>query len=93
MYAKVFIDALKAVIQISSYTQIQPIIIRENKEASRCEQALIDTGYFVRAVHHSTVPKGQSRLRITITAQHSVDQISELAQKINNVMMQNKAIR
>ena len=51
-----------------------------------------DAGYFVRAVHHPTVPKGQSRLRITITAQHSVDQISELAQQINNVMMSSRVI-
>ena len=86
------IDALKAVIQTSSNTQIQPIIIGENKEAAQCEQALINAGYFVRAVHHPTVPKGHSRLRITITAQHSVDQISELAQQINNVMMPSRVI-
>ena len=86
------INAFKSIIQSNSDTQIQPIIIGENNDASRCEQALIDAGYFVRAVHHPTVPKGQSRLRITITAQHSVDQISELAQQINNVMMPSRVI-
>ena len=80
------IQVFKSVIQSSSHTQIQPIIIGENKEASRCEQALIDAGYFVRAVHHPTVPKGQSRLRITLSAQHSRDQINALAQQISRVM-------
>ena len=80
------IQVFKSGIQTDSHTQIQPIIIGDNTDATRCEQALIDAGYFVRAVHHPTVPKGQSRLRITLSAQHSRDQINALAQQISRVM-------
>ena len=80
------INHFKSVIATQSKTQIQPIIIGENADAARCEAQLIEEGFFVRAVHHPTVPKGQSRLRITLTAGHSQDQIMQLAQAINRVV-------
>ena len=77
------IQTFKSIIQTNSDTQIQPIFIGNQKEANECEASLIKTGYFVRAVHHPTVPMGQSRLRITITSTHSTDQLIGLANQIN----------
>ncbi len=77
------IQTFTSIIQTESDTQIQPIIVGEKQKAIQLEQELIKAGYFVRAVHHPTVPMGQSRLRITITSTQSTDQLMELAQQIN----------
>ena len=78
------ITLFKKNIQTNSNTHIQPIMIGEKKEAIQVEQSLIKKGYFCRAVHHPTVPKGQSRLRMTITAQHTKGQIQALVTQIND---------
>ena len=80
------IQAFKSQLDTISDSQIQPIIIGDNNQASSCEKSLIEAGFFVRAVHHPTVPKGQSRLRITLTACHSVDQVLALAHQIKTVL-------
>ena len=80
------IQAFKSQLDTISDSQIQPIIIGDNNQASSCEKSLIEAGFFVRAVHHPTVPKGQSRLRITLTACHTVDEVLALAHQIKTVL-------
>ena len=81
------IRLFKSILKTESVSQIQPIIVGENNKAIRCEKALMDAGFFVRAVHHPTVPKGQSRMRITLTAQHTDTQIRDLANGIRRVLL------
>lgn len=76
------IRQFKSIISTSSNTQIQPIIFEQNTHATVCEQILFRRGFFVRAIHHPTVPKGQSRLRITLTATHTAHDACELANHI-----------
>ncbi|MEK9727987.1 MAG: 8-amino-7-oxononanoate synthase [Candidatus Margulisiibacteriota bacterium] len=78
------IKLFKSIISTTSFSQIQPIIVGSNQQASIIESALIESGFFVRAVHHPTVPKGESRLRITLTAQHHKSQIIDLANHIKH---------
>lgn len=80
------IQTFKSIIKTDSNSQIQPIIIGANHHAAECEKALMDLGFFVRAVHHPTVPKGQSRLRITLSAHLKSDQIIELGNQVNTVL-------
>ena len=79
------IETFKSHIATSSSTQIQPVMIGDSKRAVQIEKILIDSGFFVRAVHHPTVPKGQSRLRITLTAHHNSDHITSLAHQIHRI--------
>ena len=54
--------------EINSTTQIIPIIIGSEKSALRFGKFLFDNGVFVQPIRYPTVPKNQARLRISITA-------------------------
>lgn len=77
------IDLFKSLVSTKSLTQIQPVIIGEKDKANQLEQYLMEHGIFSRAVHHPTVPYGESRLRITVLSHHTSTQIVECATKIN----------
>ena len=63
---------------LASPTAIQPIIIGENDDALRCAAALAECGIRVPAIRPPTVPKGTARLRITLSAAHSLEQLEQL---------------
>ncbi len=63
---------------MSSPTPIQPILIGENEAALHCAAALAEQGILVPAIRPPTVPKGTARLRITLSAAHSHDQLDQL---------------
>jgi 8-amino-7-oxononanoate synthase len=56
---------------MASQTAIQPILLGEESKALSLSQALAERGFWVTAIRPPTVPVGQSRLRITLTASHS----------------------
>ena len=70
----------------SHLSAIFPIIIGEAKEALSIADQLFEEGFFVPAVRPPTVPKGASRLRITLSAAHSFAEIQELI----NIIAQKK---
>jgi len=54
--------------EINSTTQIIPIIIGSEKSALYFGKFLFDNGVFVQPIRYPTVPKNQARLRISMTA-------------------------
>jgi 8-amino-7-oxononanoate synthase len=62
----------------SSTTAIQPLILGSNERALQAAAALREAGFFVPAIRPPTVPEGTARLRITISAAHTHEQIDEL---------------
>ena len=78
------IKTFKKTIATNSCTQIQPIIFKERQNAERLEAHLLENGFLCRSVHAPTVPK--SRLRITLTAKHTSEQINMLTQTIGEWM-------
>ena len=62
----------------ASSTPIQPIILGSNANALAAAKLLDDAGYWIPAIRPPTVPVGSSRLRITFSAKHSVDDLREL---------------
>nr|WP_255682204.1 8-amino-7-oxononanoate synthase [Luteimonas sp. BDR2-5] len=54
-----------------SDTPIQPLRCGGNAEALALSRALDAAGYWVAAIRPPTVPEGQARLRITLSAAHS----------------------
>jgi len=54
--------------EINSTTQIIPIIIGSEKAAMHFGKFLFDNEVFVQPIRYPTVPKNQARLRISITA-------------------------
>jgi 8-amino-7-oxononanoate synthase len=60
-------------------SQIIPIVLGEEARTLDVARALQDAGFDVRAIRPPTVPEGTSRLRISIHADHSEDDIRALA--------------
>lgn len=61
-----------------SPTAIQPIMLGDSATALRWNEQLKQRGFWVTAIRPPTVPKGQARLRITLTAKHTSEQIDAL---------------
>ena len=59
-------------------TPIVPVIIGDTDETLRISQLLQEQGFFAVAIRPPTVPKGTARLRISINASHTDDDIQAL---------------
>jgi 8-amino-7-oxononanoate synthase len=70
---------------LPSDTPIQPVVIGDNHETLAVSRALDAEGLWVPAIRPPTVPKGAARLRITLSAAHSVSQVDRLAEALNRL--------
>jgi len=58
---------------------IIPLILGSEEKALGEASRLLESGFFVPAIRYPTVPKNTARLRITLSAAHSEEQIAGLA--------------
>ncbi|AAO26996.1 8-amino-7-oxononanoate synthase [Buchnera aphidicola str. Bp (Baizongia pistaciae)] len=65
-----------------SHTAIQPIIIGDNEETMILSDQLKSKGIWVNAIRPPTVPNKSSRLRITLNALHTKEDIEQLIESI-----------
>ena len=70
----------------SIHSPIVPIILGDDAKATVAAERLQSKGFDVRAVRPPTVPESTARLRISIHADHSLEQIEALASAIREVM-------
>lgn len=63
---------------LPSETAIQPLLIGDEQQALLWQAALLEQGFYVSAIRTPTVAKGQARLRITLTANHTENDIEQL---------------
>lgn len=68
-----------------SHTPIQPIVIGANDEALRVAASLHAQGLWVPAIRPPTVPADTARLRVTLSAAHTFDQVARLAGALNEL--------
>lgn len=68
-----------------SKTPIQPVVIGSNAEALAVSAALDREGLWVPAIRPPTVPQGSARLRVSLTAAHTPEQVSRLAGALNRL--------
>ena len=61
-----------------SSTPIQPILLGSNERALAVSEALMNRGLWVPAIRPPTVPAGQARLRVSLTAAHSEADVAAL---------------
>jgi 8-amino-7-oxononanoate synthase len=66
----------------ASATQIVPIYLGSNENALQVAAQLRDAGFAVRAIRPPTVPVGTSRVRLSLTARVSMEEIGRLASAI-----------
>ncbi|MDP2230107.1 8-amino-7-oxononanoate synthase [Methylotenera sp.] len=66
-----------------SETSVQPLLVGDNLEALALSEYLQTRGILVPAIRPPTVPVGTARLRISISAAHSLDDIKNLITAIH----------
>ena len=66
----------------SSLTPIQPLIVGSEINALRLNQWLMEKGIYVPAIRPPTVPRGTSRLRISLSALHQDNDVLRLMKTI-----------
>jgi 8-amino-7-oxononanoate synthase len=66
-----------------SETSIQPLVVGDNLEALALSEYLQKQGILVPAIRPPTVPVGTARLRISLSAAHSLDDVKNLISEIH----------
>ena len=69
-----------------SDSAIQPLVVGSSSSALKLSNKLFDEGFFVSAIRPPTVPPNTARLRFTLSAGHSENQIETLLKKVKDVM-------
>jgi 8-amino-7-oxononanoate synthase len=68
---------------MDSPTPIQPILVGDSGRALRLSQMLRERGLLVTAIRPPTVPAGTARLRVTLSAAHSFEQLDRLLEALS----------
>lgn len=64
---------------------IVPLVVGNNRDALAISRELLERGFHVQAIRPPTVPRGASRLRLTVCATHKPDQIDALTSSLHEV--------
>jgi glycine C-acetyltransferase/8-amino-7-oxononanoate synthase len=84
------IDILRERLSLHSGSAIFPWIVGDEQAALELATDLQAAGFFVPAIRYPTVAKGAARLRITVTAVHTAEQICSLCDAIKNLKKQRR---
>ena len=68
-----------------STTAIHPVIIGPNDATVRAGEALYEQGLWVGTIRPPTVPQGTARLRLTLSATHTEQEVARLASALNEL--------
>ncbi|MDG2018411.1 MAG: 8-amino-7-oxononanoate synthase [Porticoccaceae bacterium] len=63
---------------MTSNTPIQPVLMESDTQVLEANKKLLENGFMVGAIRPPTVPEGTGRLRITLSANHSEQQVDAL---------------
>ncbi len=74
--------------KMSSCTPIQPVILGSNANALAAAKLLDEMGYWIPAIRPPTVPAGSARLRITFSANHSLEDLQKLIWVLQKIEQQ-----
>jgi 8-amino-7-oxononanoate synthase len=68
-----------------SETAIQPMQVGDAADAVASSEALLERGLLVTAIRPPTVPQGTARLRFTLSAEHSEEQVDCLLDALGSI--------
>ena len=69
----------------NSTTQIIPVILGNSAKAMEISKKLFETGYFISAIRPPTVPPKTARLRVSVQADHTQEQLEGLCENLKNI--------
>ncbi|WP_263081064.1 8-amino-7-oxononanoate synthase [Endozoicomonas sp. Mp262] len=72
---------------MNSTTPIQPLMVGNNRSVLAISQGLYQQGILVSAIRPPTVPEGTSRLRITLSARHTREQVDRLVSALEKTII------
>ena len=75
-------------IDSTNETPIFPILIGSNEDTLAVSDYLYEAGIIGTAIRPPTVPIGESRIRLTVTAAHTKEQIDYVCRSLHNAMKQ-----
>ena len=70
---------------MASNTAIQPVVIGANDVAMQVAENLYERGIWVPAIRPPTVPGGTARLRVTLSAAHTTDDVAQLVDVLHQL--------
>ena len=73
---------------MDSQSAIQPLLVGDAARAMRLSAMLREKGLLIGAIRPPTVPAGTSRLRITLSAAHSEQQVDQLLEAVSQCWRQ-----
>jgi 8-amino-7-oxononanoate synthase len=73
---------------LASASAIQPLLVGDAGRAVQLSERLRDRGLLIGAIRPPTVPAGTSRLRITLSAAHSEEQVDQLLEQLAIVWLE-----
>ena len=66
------------------HAHVVPVVTGERTMA--VSEALLDRGYYAPGIRWPTVPRGQERVRMTVSAAHTDDQIDGLVEALDGAL-------
>ena len=79
------VSSLAEVCPIDAQSAIIPWPVGEAEAALKLSERLLEAGLLVPAIRYPTVARDEARLRITITAKHSKEELRMLADQLKTV--------
>lgn len=76
------VRSLAAPLALTAESAILPLILGSNEDALAAGERLREDGFLVPAIRYPTVPRGQARLRVTLSAAHEPDQVDALKEAL-----------
>jgi len=67
-----------------SKSQIVPVMVGDSQSALSLAESLRDAGFFVKAIRPPTVPEGTARIRLSVTANHSLKDVRQLLEVLSD---------
>jgi 8-amino-7-oxononanoate synthase len=81
--------AERGILTGASDTAIQPVLLGDDARALQVGKELEDAGILIVPIRPPTVPEGTSRLRISLSATHSEEQVNRLMDTLQQVLQRN----
>ena len=70
---------------LESVSPVIPVVVGKAEEAVGLSQRLLERGIFVSAIRPPTVPKGTARLRVTVTAAHTEEDLARCVEAFKEI--------
>ena len=67
---------------------ILPLILKDASKSMLAANLLRDSGFYIPAIRFPTVPRNAARLRITVSASHSRDDIAALLEAFDDLFVE-----